>query len=132
MFRQKLQNFMRDRYGVDQFNRFLLIISAVIMFITFFINNGRLYLLALILLGYSYFRMLSRNYGNRALENQKYLQITDRIRYFFRVQKERFEQRKIYKFYTCKSCKQKVRVPRGKGKIEITCPKCKNKFIKRT
>ncbi|MCR4675383.1 MAG: hypothetical protein K5675_10245 [Lachnospiraceae bacterium] len=163
MFQQKLQSFMIGRNGVDHFGKFTSIASLVLMVITLFTNNGLLYLLAMGLLIYTYFRMMSKNIGKRQLENQKYLQITDRIRSRFngvpafwkiraffnelgrkirygsndaqaRAAKRAYdkEQKKIYKFYTCSSCGQKVRVPKGKGKIEITCPKCKNTFIKRT
>ena len=163
MFRQRLQSFMIGRNGFDHFCRFLFVLSAILMLLTLFTRSGILYLFALFILGYSYFRMMSKNLGNRALENQQYLRIADRVRLFFkdgpklwkikaffreffrkikygsntaqeRAKKRAFEkeQKKIYKFYTCKSCGQKVRVPRGKGKIEITCPKCKATFIKRT
>lgn len=163
MFQQKLRTFMIGRNGVDHFCRFTSIASIVLMVVTLFTNNGFLYLAAMFLLIYTYFRMMSKNIGKRQLENQKYLQITDRIRSLFkggpslwkfkaffnelgrkikygsndaqaRAAKRAYEkeQKKIYKFYTCSSCGQKVRVPRGKGKIEITCPKCRNTFIKRT
>lgn len=163
MFRQRLQSFMIGRNGFDSFCRFLTFSSAILVLLSMFTQSGVLYLIALFLLGYSYFRMMSKNLGNRTLENQRYLRIADRVRQFFkdgpklwkikaffreffrkikygsntaqeRAKKRSFEkeQKKIYKFYTCKSCGQKVRVPRGKGKIEITCPKCRTSFIKRT
>ncbi len=139
MFRQQLQSFMIGRNGFDSFCRFLTFSSAILVLLSMFTQSGVLYLIALFLLGYSYFRMMSKNLGNRTLENQKYLQIADRIQLLFKGgpkfrEKRAFEkeQRKIYKVFTCKSCGQKVRVPRGKGKIEITCPKCRTSFIKRT
>ncbi|MBQ5484545.1 MAG: zf-TFIIB domain-containing protein, partial [Lachnospiraceae bacterium] len=88
-------------------------------------RNGVIYLLGLAVLGYGYFRMMSKNVGKRYLENQKYLQITDRMKNFF-------YNHKTYRFYKCPTCKQKVRVPRGHGKIEITCPKCRGTFIRRS
>jgi predicted RNA-binding Zn-ribbon protein involved in translation (DUF1610 family) len=42
------------------------------------------------------------------------------------------EEKKRYKFFKCPACRQKIRVPKGKGRIEITCPRCGNRFIKKT
>ncbi len=49
-----------------------------------------------------------------------------------RIKKERKESKKLYKYYKCPKCKTELRVPRGKGKIKIKCPKCQEQFIKRT
>ena len=46
--------------------------------------------------------------------------------------KARQEQKKIYRFYKCPQCRQRVRVPKGKGRICITCPKCRAEFIKKS
>mgnify|MGYP000175811789 FL=1 len=81
---------------------------------------------------YTYFRMLSRNIQKRYAENQKYLSMTAKIRQWFRKEKNMMEQRKTHHIYTCPSCGQKIRIPRGKGKIEIDCPKCHTKFIKKS
>lgn len=79
---------------------------------------------------YSYFRMFSRNVYKRAAENQKWLNKTYKIRAWFSRQKTSVSQRKVYHIYKCPSCRQKIRIPKGKGKIEVRCPKCSTTFIK--
>ena len=86
--------------------------------------------LALII--YTYYRVLSRDYAKRSAENQKYLAKTQKIRMRFQKEKGMMEQRKTHHIYKCPGCGQKIRIPRGKGKIEIECPKCHVKFIKRS
>lgn len=141
--REKLARFMVGRNGADALSKFFLYVALVLVVITMFSHNAILYLLGIAALVYSYFRMMSRNVSKRYYENQQYLRMTDKIRDKFRgasakvkYQKSKVvyerEQKKIYKIYYCPSCKQKTRVPKGKGKIMITCPKCKMEFIKRT
>ncbi|MFR8739287.1 MAG: hypothetical protein ACLVFL_11195, partial [Eubacterium sp.] len=68
----------------------------------------------------------------RAAENEKYLRIISKIKFNKNFSKETREQRKYYKFFKCPGCGQKIRIPKGHGKIEIRCPKCNNKFIRRS
>ena len=65
-------------------------------------------------------------------ENEKFMSLTAGIRRLFSKEKYMMKQRKDYRIFTCPGCKQKIRIPKGKGKIEITCPKCRTKFIKKT
>lgn len=81
---------------------------------------------------YCYFRLFSRNIQKRYAENQKFLAKTYNIRCFFNKQKNMFMQRRIYHIYKCPGCKQKIRIPRGKGRIEVRCPKCGTTFIKKS
>ena len=81
---------------------------------------------------YCYFRIFSRNVQKRYAENQAYLMKTYKIRNWFQNQKNIWQQRKVYHIYTCPSCKQKIRIPKGKGKIEVRCPKCGTTFIKKS
>ena len=78
------------------------------------------------------FRIFSRNVYKRRQENQKYLRMTSGVRGYFRGLRERWSQRKDYKFYRCPSCHTLLRVPRGKGKIKLVCRKCGTSFIKKT
>ena len=133
--REKFQRFMQGRYGTDQLNRCLLIVSLVLVVLAaFFTRTGRiaslLDMLGVLGLVIAYFRMFSRNIGQRAEENRKFLEKTDGIRKRFNKEKYMMQQRKIYHIYTCPGCHQKIRAPKGKGKIEISCPKCQTKFIK--
>ena len=129
--REKLQRCMWGRYGNDQLNKFLLGAALVCMVLSMFHVPGA-YLLALALLIYCYFRMFSKNVSKRYAENQAYLAKSYKIRCFFAKQKDLFRQRKQYHIYKCPGCSQKIRIPRGKGKIEICCPKCGTKFIKKS
>lgn len=123
---------MIGRYGSDDLNKCYLIISMILLVISMFSRIGIFWILAVVLLIYSYYRMFSRNIGKMSAQNQKFLN----WRYSFSVKKQNHvrmrEQRKIYHFYKCPGCKQKVRVPKGHGKIMITCPKCKMEFIKKS
>lgn len=130
--KQKLQNFMIGRYGVDQLSKGLLWVSIVFCIISLFSRLKWFYLLAVALLAYTYFRMFSRNISKRSQENQKFLNWKYRLAVIRNQKREHLAQQKVYRFYRCPGCKQKVRVPRGKGKICITCPKCKTEFIKRS
>ena len=130
--KEKLQQFMIGRYGTDDFNKFLLIISFVLLILSLFGGHNLLYSVALILLIYCYFRMFSRNIYKRAAENTKYCELKNRFFGFFRREKDHAYQLKDYRFFKCPNCKQKVRVPTGKGKIKIHCPKCHTYFIKKS
>ena len=118
------RRFMQGRYGGDKLNITLVWVSfgAYIVSLLIPIAAVKMVLVALYygVLGWAIFRMLSRNTYKRYQENRKYLQLLDRI-------KDR-----EHKYFDCPRCRQQVRVPRGKGKIAITCPKCREKFIKKT
>ncbi|MCM1537584.1 MAG: hypothetical protein NC254_04210 [bacterium] len=128
--KQRLIRFMQGRYGMDQFGRMLFAAILVCLLLSFFVRTNVLNALALILLCYCYFRMLSRNHAKRYAENQRYLALTAGIRRKFSSWKKTNAQRKTHHIYRCPNCKQKIRVPRGKGRIAITCPKCRTEFIK--
>lgn len=121
----KLQNFMQGRNGLDMCAKTVLIGSLILYCISGVLRNGFLYYLALIGIIYSLFRVFSRNLSKRREENKKLLD-------FVSLNKSRFAQRKEYKIFKCQGCGRNIRVPRGKGKLEITCPICGRKIIKRT
>lgn len=130
--KQRLQKFMSGRYGADELSRMLLAISMVFLIISMLSRWNLFYLFAIVLLIYTYFRMFSRNVSKRYAENQKYLNWKYRLVVKKDRKKKQWEQRKIYHFYKCPSCGQKVRVPKGKGKICITCPKCRMEFVRKS
>lgn len=129
--KEKLYRFMMGRYGNDQFNRFLMILAMICFVLSLFQVPG-VYLIGLLCLIYTYFRMLSRNTYKRSLENNKYLQCEYKLKRWFLRVKQGMQQRKTHHIYKCPSCRQKIRIPRGKGKIEIRCPKCGQTFIKKS
>ena len=135
--KDKFYRFMQGRYGVDQFAKFTMGVALVSIVLAIFVNTGSsagsfLDMLGLVAIVYTYFRIFSRTISKRAQENQKYLSATAKLRQRLNKEKNMMKQRKDYHIYTCPSCGQKVRIPRGKGKIEISCPKCHSKFVKRS
>lgn len=131
-FRQKVMQFMQGRYGADQFSKFLIYLSLILLVITLFCRNNFIYYIAVIVLFYSYFRMLSRNISKRYAENQKYLSLRYKVVGKFNWIKLRIKDSKTHRIFKCPSCSQKIRVPKGKGRISIKCPKCRIEFIKKT
>jgi uncharacterized paraquat-inducible protein A len=119
-----LRRFMEGRYGNDKLNSAILGSALVMVILALFIRNP---LINLILHGVSYalmfwsiFRTLSRNTYKRYQENRTFLKFVDRIR------------DRDHRYFDCPKCRQTVRVPRGKGRIAITCPRCREKFVKKS
>ena len=119
-----LRNFMVGRYGTDKLNMVILSAGLAACLISAFVDSVKVNLLLTALsyglMVWALFRSFSRNTYKRYQENRKFLQFFDRL-------KDR-----DHRYYDCPKCRQVVRVPRGKGKIAITCPKCREKFIKKT
>ena len=130
--KEKLIRFMAGRYGFDPFGRATLIGALIVMVLSGLFESAILSLLAWALIIYTYFRLFSRNIYRRSAENQAYLEKTRGIRTWFNSQKSLMAQRKTHHIYKCPTCHQKIRVPRGKGRIEIRCPKCQTRFIKKS
>lgn len=130
--KEKLRRFMMGRYGVDYFSRFTLTASLIFLILSTLTKFSLFQLLFWGFLLYTYYRIFSRNIAKRREENNWYLNKTYKTRNFILRQKNSLAQRKTHHIYKCPNCKQKIRVPRGKGKIEITCPKCRISFIKRS
>lgn len=128
---------MYGRYGGDALGRFLLILGMVLliagMILSAISSTGTaiagsiLYILSWIVIFWQLMRMLSRKIPKRRLENQWYLTKTAALRSRFAHAKD-----KNYRYYRCPKCGVTTRVPRGKGKIRITCPRCGESFIKNT
>lgn len=132
-FSMWLAGLMRGRYGMDNLSRFLLIVSVILIVLDLFIPGRILYLLAVLALIYVYCRMFSRNINGRYRENQKFLQLTAKFRNRTASGAGSFTagRDKTHKILRCPSCGEKLRVPKGAGKISISCPLCGTKFIKK-
>lgn len=130
--KEKFYRFMQGRNGVDELARMHSWLVLILLLVGMFTRIGLFSLLALGVLIYMYFRVFSRNTSKRYEENRKYLDFRYNRTVAWNRFKKRFAQRRDYKFFKCPMCRQEVRVPRGHGKIEITCPKCREKFIRRT
>lgn len=129
--REKLARFMYGRYGNDRLNQFLMI-AAVVIFVISLFGGGAFYLIALFIMIYAYFRMFSRQISRRSAENLWYMDKERKVRGFFQKKKREREIRRTHHIYKCPSCRQKLRVPKGRGKIEIRCQKCGTKFIRKS
>ncbi len=132
--RERLARFMAGRNGNDQLNIFLLVVDVVLIVLSTIWKSasGVLYPLVLALLVYIYFRMFSRNVYKRREENGKYMRLKYKVDAALRLRKERWVQRKDYKFFTCPSCRTSLRVPRHRGKVKIVCRKCGTSFFGKT
>ncbi len=130
-FRDRLARWMYGRYGNDHLNRLFLALAILFLIVSIFAQYQVFYWIAVLFLVLAYFRMFSKNIYKRSAENTKYLNMTAGIRRFFSRGKAR-SQDKTHRYFKCPGCGQTVRVPRGRGKIQITCPKCRREFIKKT
>lgn len=130
-FREKLQRFMTGRYGMDQLGKALSWLVLILLVCNLIFRNAVFYWLTLALLIWCYYRVFSKNYARRSAENTAYLNFTSGLRRKF-TQKKQESMDKEHRIFSCPNCKQRIRVPRGKGKISIHCPKCNRDFIKRT
>ena len=130
--KEKFIRFMYGRYGVDALGKFLIALVFIAIILANIMDSGILSLLSWVLLIYAYFRMFSKNIYKRSAENQTFLTKTAKIRGWFFKQKNLMSQRKTHCIFKCPTCRQKIRVPKGKGRIEIRCPKCNTKFIKKS
>ena len=122
--RQSLRHFMEGRNGNDKLNIAILIAGVITGLLSAilggFIVKTVLWAVSYGLMIWAIFRCLSRNVYKRYQENRRYLQLLDRVR------------DREHRYFDCPKCRQRVRVPRGKGKISITCPRCKEKFVRKT
>lgn len=130
--RRRFMAFMQGRYGCDELYKFLSYAVIVLIIINLFLRSAILSLLILFVFGYSIFRVLSKNIVRRNLERVKYIKYRTKLLTWYSNQKMMFSQRKTHRFFKCPNCRATVRVPKGKGKIKITCPKCSTAFIKNT
>lgn len=126
------RNFMIGRYGGDQLSVTMILLSCLLTLIAAIVNLPLLTMLGYIPLGTSVFRMLSKNVEKRRLENYKFAMLMSPVYSGFRNLTGRIEDSKTHKFFRCPQCRARLRLPRGKGNICITCPRCNTEFIRKT
>ena len=136
--REKFARFMAGRYGNDQLNMVISKITLILLIASLLLTHfvpfiGQLcWLVCIANIIITYFRMFSKDIATRTAENQKYLNWKYKKAVDKKYKKDREEQSKDYKFFKCPKCGVLNRVPKGKGKIEITCPKCGEHFIRKS
>ena len=132
MIRNFFRRFMTGRYGPDHLGVAMIVISLVISLIHSITRFLPLIYISYVILALALFRMLSRNIIRRRAENDKF------IRYWWPVKSRagrswaNIKHRKTHKFFKCPGCGNTLRVPKGKGRLQITCPKCGERFQKKT
>ncbi len=125
-----LTRFFYGRHGADQFSIFLFAVYLSMAILSQIFRLFPLYLVSWAVFAWSVFRMLSKNHAKRAAENNRFMVGWYRFRNGFKNFGQRAGDFQKYRVFDCPSCGQKVRVPRGKGKINITCPNCRSKFMR--
>lgn len=122
---------MYGRYGGDNLCTLLLVIGLILGVVGAF----TFYPIVIISYGfyiYALFRIFSKNIPARQREYYSFLSIISKIKCFFRNIKLRIKDRKVLKYFKCPKCKQRLRAPRGRGEILVTCQRCKNQFKTKT
>lgn len=125
-----INEFMYGRYKGDELNRFLAIVYLIIWVISFFPYLRFLQLINTLIFILIFYRAFSKNIYARQKELNSYLKIKNKIKTQINFTKQKHKNRKTHLYFKCSNCKSNLRVPKGKGKIEITCPKCNKTMIK--
>jgi hypothetical protein len=123
---------MMGRYGNDQLSIALLVFYVVLSIAAQVTHLYVIMLIAYIPLVLCFYRMLSRNTGRRYQENVRFLKYWNPVQLRLYNFGKRMKDRKTHRYFKCPNCSSMLRVPRGKGKISITCPMCKKEFVKKT
>ena len=127
-FTDKLIRFMYGRNGNDKLNQFLFWVYFVLLLANLFLKSVILWVVELILVALYMFRFLSRNIYRRQTENRKFLKIWNKFTGFFKLQKNKFRDRKTHVYRKCEHCKAVLRLPKKKGKHTVRCPQCNKTF----
>lgn len=128
LFQERLRKIFQGRNGPDGFGRFILLLSVLLSLIQIFYKSRVFYVLSWLLFIYVFFRMFSKNVWKRQKENQQFYQWFSPVIQKYTLWIQKIKNRRTYRYLKCPKCKQEIRVPKGKGKIRIHCPKCKEIF----
>jgi len=126
------QRIMMGRYGSDQFNLALLLLSILLSLLSRMTDWIILLAVSYVPLFFAIFRMFSRNIQKRRAENAWFMKRWGPVSLWIRQKIGMLRQSKNFRFFRCPNCKTTVRVPKGKGKIQIRCPNCGNSFVKKS
>lgn len=127
-----LKRILSGRYGSDQLSMALLVVSILLMLIYNFTGLHVILYLSYVPLLLCILRMFSKDINKRRMENYKFSILMSPVYAWCNKMIQRLKDARTHKYFDCPNCKLKLRVPRGKGKISITCPKCKAEFIGKT
>lgn len=130
---------MRQANPIDELSRFLLKAGIIIGVIGLILRTSFIYWIGFALIIWLYIRTFSKNKQTYRQQNYQFLQLkskwtqeVNRLQQKFQSKKNRMHQKKTHRFYRCPECNKEMRVPKGRGKITITCPACGTKFVKKS
>lgn len=126
------QKFMQGRYGTDKLNIALMVLYLALWLLSEITRLYFFFVLSLLLLAFFLYRTFSKNISRRYQENMWFLQRWNNVQSFWKNLTARLQGMKTHRYYRCPKCHNSLRVPKGKGKIQITCPVCRAEFIKKT
>nr|WP_312577828.1 hypothetical protein [Sedimentibacter sp.] len=127
-----IRNFMIGRHGIDQLNMAILILGMIVTFIGDILSSSILMLATYIIFGIGIFRILSKDTSSRQKENYIFLNYWNPVYKWLKIKYQMVRGNKTYKYFNCPNCKKMIRAPKGRGKIIVTCQKCKTKFTEET
>ena len=127
MIRNAIQRLMYGRYGNDQLNLFLMGLYLLLYLVFLFTRLELLYMVSFVLLAVTLFRLLSRNIERRRMENARFMRAAGPLLSWLRTRRT-IRRDKEHVYFKCPNCGQQLRVPRGKGKITVTCRGCGASF----
>lgn len=133
-----MREFMAGRYGIDRLWRAILVFYLIAVIVTnaFYPYSKVVYYILFVasnaLIIFGMYRVFSKNIEKRRQENQRWLSFVYSIQRAFKLERDKFSQRKTHKFVKCTKCKKVLRLPKNKGKIQVSCPHCSNSFIVNT
>jgi len=125
-----MQRWMQGRYGQDELGGFLSLLSLILILLSSV--SPVFTAIAFACLFFSMFRCYSKNLEKRRRERAAWLKIVGKPRNWFALQKNKWKDRKTHRYFKCGNCGQILRVPKGKGKIVISCPKCHKEHTRKT
>lgn len=131
-FKYRMAQWMMGRYGIDELTQALMLLGCAFVLVNFFAHSSILSTLALLLMALGIFRCYSKNIAARARELAKYQELMVKPKAWWRLFNKKWINRKTTIYFKCKGCGAVLNVPKGKGKILVTCPKCGAKEEKRS
>lgn len=127
-FKEKLIRFMYGRNGMDKMASVLLWIGIALSLVNIFFHSLIIGLLNYLILFYCLFRVMSKNVWKRRAENEKFMRLFSKVSGFFKLQKNKFKDRKTHVYRQCPSCHANLRLPKAKGNHTVKCPRCAYRF----
>lgn len=127
-----ISKLMVNRYGVDRLSFFILLMASILSLIVGMLGFDILSVLPLLLMVWAVYRIFSKKISNRSKENRIYLAYESKFTSKFSSLPATLAESKTYHHFKCPECSQKIRIPKGRGKIAITCPKCQKEFTKKS